>query len=158
MWHLQCLFEILDSLSHTLMGGYDLVFPITSSFYKPNNLKDLINLFYKILVDLQVINPSTDFIKLWKGLVTSGSNRHVVDPPTDFTKSREGLETSRSRILKSVILINLNNISQLESPNDLINLMTRAQPLSLNQGPFGLIKDMDSIIYNCCVWSRVPLI
>ena len=26
------------------MGDYDLVIPITSSFYEPNNLKDLINL------------------------------------------------------------------------------------------------------------------
>ena len=29
---------------------------------------------------------------------------------------------------------------QLESPNDLIILMTRAQPLSLNPDPFRLIK------------------
>ena len=34
----------MNSLSFTLMENYDLVIPITSSFYRPNNLKDLINL------------------------------------------------------------------------------------------------------------------
>ena len=34
----------MDPLLFILMGGYDPVIPITSSFYGPNNLKDLINL------------------------------------------------------------------------------------------------------------------
>ena len=55
---------------------------------------------------------------------------------------------SQSRIPKSVILINLNNMSQLESPSNLISLMTQAQLLNLNQDPFDLIKDIDSINYN----------
>ena len=33
---------LMDPLSHNLMGGYDLVISITSSFYRPNNLEDLI--------------------------------------------------------------------------------------------------------------------
>ena len=34
----------MDPLPFILMKGYDLVIPITSSFYGPNNLEDLINL------------------------------------------------------------------------------------------------------------------
>ena len=34
----------MDPLPFTLMGGYDLVILITSSFYGSNNLKNLINL------------------------------------------------------------------------------------------------------------------
>ena len=33
---------LMDPLSFNLMGGYDLVVTITSSFYRPNNLEDLI--------------------------------------------------------------------------------------------------------------------
>ena len=33
-----------DPLSFTLMRGYDPVISIVSSFYRPNNLEDLINL------------------------------------------------------------------------------------------------------------------
>ena len=43
-WRLQYQSEIMDPLLFTLIGGYDLVISITSLFYGPNNLKDLINL------------------------------------------------------------------------------------------------------------------
>ena len=32
---------LMDTLSPNLMGGYDLVISITSSFYRSNNLEDL---------------------------------------------------------------------------------------------------------------------
>ena len=38
---MQCQSEIMDPLSFTLMGGYDLVIPIISSFDGSNNLKNL---------------------------------------------------------------------------------------------------------------------
>ena len=40
----QCQSKIMNPLSFTLMGGYDLVIPITSLFYEPNNLKNLVNI------------------------------------------------------------------------------------------------------------------
>ena len=61
-WHQQCQSEITDPLPFTLMRGYDLVITITSSFYRPNNLK---NLIYRLKEEKrrdQSINhnPSTD--------------------------------------------------------------------------------------------------
>ena len=64
------------------------------------------------------------------------------------TRDKSVQSTSRSKAPKSVILINFNDMGQLKSPSDLISPITWAQSLSPNQGPFGLIKDMDLINYN----------
>ena len=48
---LQCFPRLSDLLSSTLMGGYDLVILITSLFYGPNNLENLVH---------HLVNPLDD--------------------------------------------------------------------------------------------------
>ena len=83
------------------MGGYDLVIPITSLFYRPNNLKNF-NQFGEEMRRDQPMNHN---------------------PSTDFTKSLNWIKVMLVKLApRSVTLINLNDIGQLKSLSSVIKI------------------------------------
>ena len=92
----------MDPLSPNLMGSYDLVITITILFNGPNNLKYLIYELKKEKRRDQQVNHN---------------------PPTDFTKSLNWIKVMLVEPApRSVTLINLNSMSQLESFSGLIKI------------------------------------
>ena len=90
----------MDQLLFILIGSYDLIIIITSSFYGSNNLK---NLIYELKEEKrrdQIVNHN---------------------PSTDFTKLLNWIKVMLIELTpRSVTLINLNGMDHFKSLSDLI--------------------------------------